>query len=765
MLWKSILGAIAAAPPVPALIVGGAIATALFVRRRREEARARAALDEAVRLELNIPASLHPVIDPDVCIGSGSCLSACPEGRILGMVNGVATLVSASHCIGHGRCAAECPVDAIKLVFGSAERGVDLPELDGHFETSRPGVHIVGELAGMGLIKNALVQGLQVSAHLRDTMDRGGGGRDGRGGRAVDVAIVGAGPAGIATAIGARAAGLSFAIVDQDSVGGTIAHYPRHKIVMTEPVMLPFYGSFGRRLMSKEDLVAALADAMGRARVRVHERTKVVGIDGERDDFVVKTSRGLLRARRVVLAIGRRGSPRPLGVPGEELPKVAYRLIDPEQYQDKRVLVVGGGDSALEAAIMLADESTAEVGIAYRRPEFARCRPLNKQKIGALLGSGRVRAYMSTDLASVEPDRLTLQTGAGDGGAGAATQHAIANDYVIACLGGELPTEFLKSSGIGIRRHQGDRPMPNPALATRARAGDARRARLAALGLALLGAAIVGLLAYVGHDYYRLPRALRYRAPAHALLKPSGLWGHGVGILATMFMLSNFIYSLRKRLKVFKGKGPIAPWLRFHVFVGVMSPLTILFHSAFQWSNHLATGTYVSLVVVVVTGLVGRYIYGRWRLDPDHAGQLSALRTSVHQTLDRLPVEPVAVGRSQGAGLSRLMLLAQPQADSGAAAGAAAAGLLLGRPGEALLIRRGISMTRRLFLNDGAYRHFRGQVLRLRRLDLNAQFHHRFKRLMTSWRVFHVSLSILLTALIALHVWISVHVGFKWIWS
>jgi thioredoxin reductase/Pyruvate/2-oxoacid:ferredoxin oxidoreductase delta subunit len=763
LLWKSIVEAISAAPLTSALILGGVILAAILLRRRREERRARDALDEAVRLELHIPASLHPVIDPEICIGSGSCLSACPEGRILGMVNGVATLVSASHCIGHGRCASECPVDAIKLVFGSAERGVDLPELDGHFETSRPGVHIVGELAGMGLIKNALVQGLQVAAHLRDTVDRGGGGGGGgrRGERAVDVAIVGAGPAGIATAMGARAAGLSFAIVDQDSVGGTIAHYPRHKVVMTEPVVLPFYGSFGRRLMSKEDLVAALADAMGRARVRVHERTKVVGIDGERDDFVVKTSGGLLRARRVVLAIGRRGSPRPLGVPGEELPKVAYRLIDPEQYQSKRVLVVGGGDSALEAAIMLAEESSAEVGIAYRRPEFARCRPLNKQKIGALLGSGRVRAYMSTDVASVEPEALTLQTGGGNG-----ERQVIANDYVIACLGGELPTEFLKTSGIGIRQHRGDRPMPNPALASRAREGDARHARLATLGLALLGAAIVGLLAYVGRHYYPLPRELRYRAPAHALLKPSGLWGHGIGILATMFMLSNFVYSLRKRLRMFKGKGPIAPWLRFHVFVGVMSPLTILFHSAFQWSNHLATGTYVSLIVVVVTGLVGRYIYGLWRLDPDHAGQLSALRASVHQTLDKLPVEPVSDATSKpGAALARLLLLAQPQPEGAAAGAPAGAALLFGRPGEALLVRRGVSVTRRLFLNHGAYRHFRAQVLRLRRLDLNTQFHRRFKKLMTSWRVFHVSLSILLLALIGLHVWISVHVGFKWIWS
>src|SRR6185437_11946910 len=180
------------------------VASVYFVARRLKSWRARGVLEEAVRQELHVPGSLHPVIDPDVCIGSGSCIQACPEGRILDLINGVATLVNASSCIGHGRCAAECPVDAIKLVFGSALRGVDLPEVDGAFESSRPGVYVVGELGGMGLIKNALTQGLQVAARLRDAL---GSRSSPRGADAVDVAIVGAGPAGIAAAVGLRAAG------------------------------------------------------------------------------------------------------------------------------------------------------------------------------------------------------------------------------------------------------------------------------------------------------------------------------------------------------------------------------------------------------------------------------------------------------------------------------------------------------------------------------------------------------------------------------
>jgi dihydropyrimidine dehydrogenase (NAD+) subunit PreT len=734
------------APTYDHLLGGGLVLALLLVlvylvRRRREDRRARKKLAEAVRLELDVPASLHPVIDPDVCIGSGSCISACPEGKILGLVDGVATLVNASKCIGHGKCAAECPVGAIKLVFGSAQRGVDLPEVDEHFETSRPGVHIVGELAGMGLIRNALIQGLQVAGRLGATL-RPLARED-----AVDVAIVGAGPAGIATAVGCRAAGLSFALVEQDTVGGAVAHYPRHKLVMTAPVDLPYYGRFGRPTLQKEDLVAAFGEVLTRANVKVHEQARVTAIDGEGDAFVVTTSRGVLKARRVVLAIGRRGTPRRLGVPGEDAQKVAYRLVDPTQYTGKRVLVVGGGDSALEAAIMLAEESDAEVAIAYRRPEFARCRPQNKQRTDALLARKRIRALMSTEVLSVEPESVTVKNG---------TVQRLPNDFVIACLGGELPGEFLQTVGVGIRRHTGTRAMANPALA--GKTVSRRREQLAVLVLFLLGAAIVAALAAIGYRYYLLPRALRYKSPEHALLKPSGLWGHGIGILATVFMLLNFVYPLRKRLSMFKGRGSIAPWLRLHVFVGIMSPLTILFHTAFQWGNQLATLTYISLMVVVGTGLVGRYIYGWVRVDPDAAARTEQLGSSLSELTRRISAERV---RSARGSLSHVLALAGGTATWPRSM----LGLLLRMPGDALRFRLGLHQARPLFLERVAHRSFCRQLRQLRRLRLKGQFHRPLKRLMAVWRVLHVILAVLLLVLIGLHVWVSVRVGFRWIWS
>jgi dihydropyrimidine dehydrogenase (NAD+) subunit PreT len=726
------------------------LVTVLYVvARLRENRRAQQTLQEAVRLELQVPASLHPVIDPDVCIGSGSCIQACPEGKILGLIDGVATLVNASSCIGHGRCAAECPVSAIRLVFGSAERGVDLPEIDGSFETSRPGVYVVGELGGMGLIKNALTQGLQVAARLRAMM-----GPSARRDQTdmVDVAIVGAGPAGIAAAVGARAAGLSYTLLEQDTVGGAIAHYPRQKLVMSETVSLPFHGRFGRDRMAKEDLLATLERVIADAGLEIHEGAKVLSVVGQPNDFLVTSSRGLLRARRVVLAIGRRGTPRPLVAPGADLPKVTYRLIDPAQYQGKRVLIVGGGDSALEAAAMLADESTAEVGIVHRRAEFGRSRAFNKQRVSALRAAGRVRTFMSSEIAAIEPASVTLTSNG--------TSTTVANDFVIACLGGELPTDFLKTMGIGIRRHRGDRPMSNPALG--GESGEAGEVSHAAGYLALAGVLILMFLAVAGGRYYTLPEALRYRSPQHALFKPSGSWGHGIGILATGVMLLNFIYPVRKRARWLKRKGSIAPWLRFHVFVGLLTPPVILFHSAFQWGNRLATATYVSLVVVVVTGLVGRFIYGLFRVDAQEIKRAAELRARLQPMVTALGAMPNA-DPARAAALDRVVSLVEGE---GSVAFPTSALRALGAmPGDGWRLRRTIHRLAPWFVGERGYPGFRSDLLLLRRLDLKLHLHRGWKRLMHGWRILHVALAVLLLGLIGAHIWISLRIGFKWIWS
>ncbi|HEX4621032.1 MAG TPA: NAD(P)-binding domain-containing protein, partial [Myxococcaceae bacterium] len=415
------------------------IAVVAVLMRRRRERRDAAALAKHEAEHKGVPASLYPVIDPDICIGSLSCLKACPEGDILGIVNGTARLIEATHCIGHGRCEAECPVYAIKLVMGSAQRGVDLPQVDQYFETARAGVHIIGELGGMGLIKNAVVQGVQVSKHLATVVKQK---RQG----VLDVVIVGAGPAGLAAGVTAGQLKLNAQILEQDTVGGTIAHYPRQKVVMTSPVDLPGFGVIGKQFISKEDLLDTWKAVIKRTGVKINQGVCVSGIQGEPGDFTVETNKGPVRAQRVVLAVGRRGTPRKLGVRGEEMPKVSYRMVDPAQYAGCRVLVVGGGDSALEAALQLAKETDAQVALSYRGPDFGKCRDKNRKAIAEAGEKGRVKVLLETEVAEIRQDEVEMK------GAGA-REKVLPNDYVIVCAGGELPLAFLKKVGVNLQRH------------------------------------------------------------------------------------------------------------------------------------------------------------------------------------------------------------------------------------------------------------------------------------------------------------------------
>ncbi len=610
---------------IPSLAGVGLGIYLFLLRRRRRQFRDTQVLKTSIAKELHLPPSLHPVIDPNTCIGSLSCIKVCPEGDILGIVDGRAALVVAANCIGHSRCELECPVGAIRLVFGTSERGLDLPEVDEFFETNRAGVHIVGELGGMGLIKNAVRQGLQVGRRFKGIVRP-------LAEKQVHATIVGAGPAGIAAALAMKEAGLSFVLVDQGaSLGGTIANYPRQKLVMTETVDLPFYGKFGKPLISKEALMEMFAEALRKAAIKIYHGVKVSGINGEDGAFEVLTERGKIKCQKVVLAIGRMGTPRKLEVPGEDLPKVTYLLLHPEQYAGKKVLVVGGGDSALEIAQMVAAEKGTEVSISYRSPAFGRAKQRNKDNIEKLIQDGRVNALMSSNVLSIHPDKVVLDV--------AGTKTEIANDYVVINVGGVLPTEFLQSLGVSIQRHVGqaiEKPKRKKSVSTTSRVitdettEERQRIRLGTL-LAFAGLVILAGLWYVGRNYYWLPPAQRVYSPLHKALKPGGVWGHGIGVVATVVMLSNFLLPLRKHWRRLKGKKSIRHWLTFHVFVGVMSPLVILFHSAFGSNNMIATLCYSSLICVVSTGLVGRFLFGLVPIAGDHYLELTELRSRMEQ--------------------------------------------------------------------------------------------------------------------------------------
>lgn len=432
--------------PIEGVVLGIGLAAGLllilpFLRKhRRMEEASRLAEIEALRFGLDQPSTLHPVIDATKCIGSGNCINVCPEGDVLGLIDGQARAVGPAMCIGHGLCERRCPVDAIQLVFGSELRGVDIPRIKDNFETNVPGLYVVGELGGMGLIGNAIEQGRQCIDGIRRRV--GSSSSD----EAIDVLIVGCGPSGLSASLACREAGLSHVTIEREDIGGTVRHYPRKKLVLTRPVHLPGYGKLKLREIRKEQLIDLWESVVADTGLEVATGETVMNVTRIGPDlFDVATSNRHVTARTVVLAIGRRGVPRKLGIPGEHLSKVAYSLREPEAYSGDRVLVVGGGDSAVEASLALSEDRSNEVKISYRGDRFSRIKPANRAKVEAAVESGRIEVLWSTNLVAIEPDSAVLSNGTPT-----TQRQRLGNDYTFVFAGGELPTKFLRACGVEI---------------------------------------------------------------------------------------------------------------------------------------------------------------------------------------------------------------------------------------------------------------------------------------------------------------------------
>jgi thioredoxin reductase/NAD-dependent dihydropyrimidine dehydrogenase PreA subunit len=410
------------------------------LRRWRREMRNRLVLEESREAGLMEPPSLHPLLDDNACIGCGTCVEACPEKNVLGLIEGKAALISPADCIGHGACGEACPVGAIMLVLGTERRGVEIPLLRPNFETNVPGIFVAGELGGMGLIRNAIEQGRRAVESVCETPGIGRG-------EDLDLVIVGAGPAGFSASLAAMERGLRFVTLEQEVLGGAVAHYPRGKIVMTAPVHLPLYGRLNFRETTKEALLELWREVQRKTGVPIRYEERVEGILRSGAGFEVKSTRGVYWAKTVVLAIGRRGTPRKLGVPGEEHHKVVYRLVDPEQYRGRKVLVVGGGDSALEAATSVAEEPETMVALAYRGESFSRAKSRNRARLEAAAQAGKLRVLLKSSVSEISPTHVRV--------AAADETLTVQNDAVIVCAGGILPTGFLESIGIDVEIKRG----------------------------------------------------------------------------------------------------------------------------------------------------------------------------------------------------------------------------------------------------------------------------------------------------------------------
>jgi len=418
------------------------VVVVLYLRRQKKKSNlVEEKILKAKQDGLYEPVSLHPVVDPHACIQTGACIAACPEKDILGIRNGKATTINASHCVGHGACFHACPTEAITLCIGTEKRGVELPHVNYNFESNIPGIFIAGELGGMGLIKNAVAQGTQAVENIVKAGKK-------HHNATYDLIVVGAGPAGISGSLMAKKHNLNCLVLEQDTLVGTVFSFPRSKIVMTTPMDLPLYGKLKLYETSKPELLALWQDVIRKNNVTVKENSKVETIVSEDGHFRLETAGGdKYTTRFVLLAIGRRGSPRKLNIPGEGLEKVAYRLLEPEIISGKEIMVVGGGDSAIESALSLASQN--KVILSYRGEAFSRIKPKNKEKINEAAQQGLVDLRLNTSLTSIEKDDVILLQAEGE-------EVKIKNDLVYIFAGGELPTQFLLKAGLQITKKFGE---------------------------------------------------------------------------------------------------------------------------------------------------------------------------------------------------------------------------------------------------------------------------------------------------------------------
>jgi thioredoxin reductase (NADPH) len=389
----------------------------------------------------------RPMINASLCVGCGSCVEACPETGTLAMASGKAILAEPDRCVGHAKCVEVCPTQAITLSFGGVLQTIRVPHVKENYETNIPGLFIAGELGGMGLIKTAVNEGKLAIDHVRARLQK-----NGAAGAApapaqdaadtFDVAIVGAGPAGLSAALTAQQHELRYIALEQGEIAATIRQYPRHKFLMAEPIEMPLYGSLYVADGTKEALLAVWETILANTGVRIQTNERVERITRNGKGFEIVTAKGKYHARFVVMAMGRRGSPRRLGIPGEELGKVAYRLIEAETYEGKDILVAGGGDSAVEAAIALSRNGRNRVTLCYRGEAFERVRDRNRQQLEVAEKSGWVRILRKSNIVEIRPESVTVDV------RGAPAE--IPNHFVFILIGGESPEDFLRRTGIEI---------------------------------------------------------------------------------------------------------------------------------------------------------------------------------------------------------------------------------------------------------------------------------------------------------------------------
>ncbi len=579
MSWTLLIGLV--------VVLGVALFLTLV---RRVELRALRENLEARRLAVRTgaarPQLMHPVIDHSRCMGCGSCVEACPEDDVLALVHGQAVVVHGARCEGISACERECPVGAITVTLADADTRRDVPALDEKGEAvGAPGIFLAGEVTARALVRVAVEQGTAAAAAAARRADETPG--------LLDLVIVGAGPAGLSCALEAQRLGLRFIVLEsEDRIGGTVARYPRNKLILTRPLELPLYGRITREELPKEELMAIWEEIAARYDLPLHLGEPLESIERTSGgDLIVWSPAGSYQTRSVCLAVGRRGTPRRLGVPGEELPKVTYGLQDAREVQGRSVLIVGGGDSAVEAALALAPHN--RVTLSYRREAFFRLRGRNQERIDRALAQGALTFLAESVVRAIHPERVELAV-AGRG------EVSLPNDLVLVLIGGTPPTDLLQAAGVSCD------PALRPALRPTEEQGNGLvRALAAALALSLL--ALGWVLAH--YDYYSLPLARRPAHPLHDSLRPGQGFGLAMGISACVLIAINLLYLARRSPRSRLRLGSLRAWMSSHVTTGILAVLCALLHASMAPRDTLGGHAFWALAALLFTGAVGRYFY------------------------------------------------------------------------------------------------------------------------------------------------------------
>ncbi|MEE8104280.1 MAG: NAD(P)-binding domain-containing protein [Planctomycetota bacterium] len=734
------------------LAAGLGVALAAAVARDHQLRRMRETLgerEEATRSGRNKAQLQHPVVDLTRCLGCATCIAVCPEDEVLELVHGQAVVLNPSRCVGVAACERECPVGAITVTIANLEEREDIPAFESNLEAvGSPGLFLAGEVTAHALIKTAVEHGTAVAAEVAQrvkkpvTVPATDGATDAAADRALDLCIVGAGPAGLACSLEAKRQGLSFVTLDKESaLGGTVAKYPRRKLVMSEPVHLPLHGRMRRSTYEKEELIDLWNEVATKYELPIVHGALFQGLDRNADGhFVVRTDSGNHVARHVCLAIGRRGVPRELGVPGESLPKTAYSLLDAGSYRGRRVLVVGGGDSAVEAALGLAEQPGNEVTLSYRGESFHRIRKKNETRLDAQIAAGKIEVVFQSEVVRIESDRVELSVRNG-----AAQPLSIPNDDVFVMAGGTPPVELLASAGVSFDHSA------RPAAATVTEQGGGL-VRALAIGFALS----LGALAWAWWhaDYYLLTAAERALHDKHALLRPGQSVGLALGVTAASLIAVNLLYLLRRSGRLGFRFGSLRGWMTSHVATGILALLLAALHGAMAPGDTAAGHSLWALAILLVTGAIGRYFYA---YVPRAANGRELALAEVRSQLDALTAMRDDAEFAQAA-REEVRTLAKSRQWKGSFFGRVIA--LLGVQRE---LRRALATIEMRGREEGVPEDLISDTLRLardaHRHALMAAHYEDLRALLSSWRYLHRWVAALMLLLLAVHIFSALFYG------